>query len=147
MKAAACLGSRYRGDDAVGPLVGDRLLAAGAVVLDCGDEPTRLLDIWDGFDLVVIVDAVSSGAAPGTVHRVDAGDGPLPRDLGLASTHAFSVPDALELGRSLGRAPRRVVVIGVEGAAFGMGDPLTPAVDNALDGVARMVLAELEVEE
>ena len=146
MKAAACLGSRYRGDDAVGPLVGDRLLAAGAVVLDCGDEPTRLLDIWDGFDLVVIVDAVSSGAAPGTVHRVDAGDGPLPRDLGLASTHAFSVPDALELGRSLGRAPRRVVVIGVEGAAFGMGDPLTPAVDNALDGVARMVLAELEVE-
>jgi hydrogenase maturation protease len=147
VKAAACLGSRYRGDDAVGPLVGDRLLAAGAVVLDCGDEPTRLLDIWDGLDLVVIVDAVSSGAAPGTVHRVDAGDGPLPRDLGLASTHAFSIPDALELGRSLGRAPRRVVVIGVEGAAFGMGDPLTPAVDNALDGVARMVLAELEVEE
>ena len=59
MKAAACLGSRYRGDDAVGPLVADRLRAAGATVLECDDEPTRLLDAWAGLDLVVIVDAVS----------------------------------------------------------------------------------------
>ena len=95
MRAAACLGSRYRGDDAVGPLVADRLRAAGATVLECDDEPTRLLDAWAGLDLIVIVDAVSSGAAAGTVHRVDPGDGPLPGDLGLASTHAFSVADAL----------------------------------------------------
>jgi len=143
VNAAACLGSRYRGDDAVGPLVADRLRAAGAAVLECDDEPTRLLHAWAGLDLVVIVDAVSSGATAGTVHRVEAGEGPLPRDLGLASTHAFSVPDALELGRALGRAPRRVVVIGVEGKAFGMGDPVTPAVAAALDGVAEAVLAEL----
>jgi hydrogenase maturation protease len=141
--AAACLGSRYRGDDAVGPLVADRLRRAGAAVLECDDEPTRLLDVWAGLDLVVVVDAVSSGAPAGTVHRVDAGAGPLPRDLGLASTHAFSIPDALELGRALGRAPRRVVVIGVEGAAFGMGDALTAAVEASLDGVAESVLAEL----
>jgi hydrogenase maturation protease len=147
VRAAACLGSRFRGDDAVGPLVADRLRAAGATVLDCDDEPTRLLDSWAGLDLVVIVDAVSSGAAPGTVHRFDPGDGPLPRDLGLASTHAFSVPEALELGRALGRAPQRVLVLGVEGAAFGMGDPLTPAVDAALDGVAAEALAELTKEE
>ena len=146
MRAAACLGSRYRGDDAVGPLVADRLRAAGAMVLECDDEPTRLLDAWAGLDLVVIVDAVSSGAAAGTVHRVDPGDGPLPRDLGLASTHAFSVPDALELGRALGRAPRRVLVIGVEGAAFGMGDPVTPEVEAALDGVAASVLVALAEE-
>ncbi len=144
MKAAACLGSRYRGDDAVGPLVADRLRAAGAAVLECDDEPTRLLDAWAGLDLVVIVDAVSSGAPVGTVHRVDAGEGPLPRDLRLASTHAFSVSDALELGRALGRAPRRVLVIGVEGGAFGMGDPVTPAVEAALGAVTASVLAELK---
>ena len=144
MRAAACLGSRFRGDDAVGPLVADRLRGAGACVLECDDEPTRLLDAWAGLDLVVIVDAVSSGAVPGTVHRVDPGDGPLPGDLGLASTHAFSVSDALELGRALGRAPHRVIVIGVEGAAFGMGDTVTAEVEAALDGVAESVLAELE---
>ena len=35
---------------------------------------------------------------------------------------------------------------GVEGAAFGMGDPVTPAVDAALDGVAAEVLATLNEE-
>ena len=144
MRAAACLGSRFRGDDAVGPLIADRLRAAGATVLDCDDEPTRLLDAWAGLELVVIVDAVSSGAVAGTVHRVDPGDGPLPGDLGLASTHAFSISDALELGRAVGQAPRRVIVIGVEGAAFGMGDPITAEVEAALDGVAESVLAELK---
>jgi hydrogenase maturation protease len=102
-----------------------------------------LLDAWADLDLVVIVDAVSSGAAAGTVHRVDPGEGPLPADLGLASTHAFSVSDALELGRAVGRAPHRVLVIGVEGSAFGMGDPVTAEVEAALDGVAESVLAEL----
>jgi len=127
--------------------VAARLRAAGATVLDCADEPTRLLDLWQGLDLVVVVDALSSGAPAGTLHRVDAADGPLPRDLRLASTHAMGVADALELGRALGRAPRRVVVVGVEGASFGMGEELTPAVAEALDGLVSSALEELGVEE
>ena len=144
--AAVCLGSRFRGDDAVGPLAAERLRAAGVPVLDCADEPTRLLGLWDGLDTVVVVDAVRSGAAPGTLHRVDAAGGPLPRDVGLASTHAMGIADALDLGRALGRAPRRVVVLGLEGAAFGMGDEPTPAVSAALDGLVAAVRDELEEE-
>jgi hydrogenase maturation protease len=53
------------------------------------------------------------------------------------------VADALELGRAVGRAPRRVVVLGVEGAVFGMGDELTPEVASAVDGVVTAALAEL----
>lgn len=116
-------------------------------VLDCADEPTRLLDEWDGLDVLVVVDAVLTGAAPGALRRVEADDGPLPRDLRLASTHAVGVADALELGRTLGRAPHRVVVLGVEGATFGMGDEMTPAVADALDEVVAAALAELETEE
>jgi hydrogenase maturation protease len=116
---------------------------AGAIVLDCADEPTRLLDQWDGIDILVVVDAVRTGAPPGTLHRVDGSTGPLPRDLRLASTHAVGVADALDLGRALERAPRRVVVLGVEGRAFGMGDAMTPAVSAALDDVVAAALAEL----
>jgi hydrogenase maturation protease len=123
--------------------VADRLREAGAVVLDCADEPTRLLELWDGLDTLVVVDAVSTGAAAGTIHHVDLGDGSLPRELKLASTHALSVGETLELGRALGRAPRRAVVLGVEGAAFGMGDPMTPAVERALDDLVSAVLEEL----
>jgi hydrogenase maturation protease len=86
---------------------------------------------------------VCSGASPGTVHRLPLDDEPLPRDLRLASTHAFSVPEALELARVVGRAPKRVVVLGVEGAAFGMGDPLTPAVADAIEDAAAAALDEI----
>ena len=145
--AAVCLGSRYRGDDAVGPCVAERLRDAGVRLLECADEPTRLLDDWEGLELLVVVDAVVTGAPAGTIHHVELGDGPLPRDLRLASTHAVSVADALELGRTLGRAPHRVVVLGVEGRAFGMGDELTPAVAAALDEVVAAALEELRAEE
>jgi hydrogenase maturation protease len=138
------LGTPYRGDDAVGPLVGDRLRAEGVEVLDCGDEPTRLIERLDGLDLAVVVDAVLSGAAPGTVHRVEAADGPLPRDLGLASTHAFGIADTIELARALGKAPRRVALVGVEGRAFGMGDSLSAEVEAALGAAVDAVLRTIE---
>jgi hydrogenase maturation protease len=131
----------------VGPLAAERLRAAGVPVLDCADEPTRLLDLWDGLDTVVVVDALRSGAPPGTLHRVDVGDGPLPRELRLASTHALGIADALELGRALGRAPRRVVVLGVEGASFGMGEELSPEVARAMGTLVSSVLRELGHEE
>ncbi len=145
--AAVCLGSPFRGDDAVGPLVAARLRRVGATVLDCADEPTRLLDAWGGLDTVVVVDALRSGAAAGVLHRIDAGDGPLPRDLRLASTHAMGIADALELGRALGRAPARVVVLGLEGAAFGMGEEMTPAVAAGLEGLVAAVVRELGLED
>jgi hydrogenase maturation protease len=112
-------------------------------VLDCADEPTRLLDLWGGLDTVVVVDAIATGSAPGTLHRVDAGAGPLPRELRLASTHAMGVADALELGRAVGRAPHRVVVLGLEGARFGMGDEMSPEVAAGLDRLVAAALAEL----
>ena len=113
-------------------------------MLDCADEPTRLLDLWAGLDTVVVVDAIRGGTSPGTLHRVDPGDDPLPRDLRLASTHAMGIGDALELGRTLGQAPRRVVVLGIEGVAFGIGEELTPAVAARLDDLVAAVLREVE---
>jgi hydrogenase maturation protease len=79
--------------------------------------------------------------------RADVGAGSLPPEITLASTHALGVGQALELGRALGRAPGRVVLLGVEGAAFAMGDPMTPAVEAALDEVVTRALAELSTEE
>jgi hydrogenase maturation protease len=132
------LGSRYRGDDAVGPLVGDRLRARGIPVVDCRDEPTRLIDALAGLELAVVVDAVRSGAPVGTVHLVD-GQGSVPCDPGLASSHALALGDALALGEALGRAPGRVVIVGVEGRRFGMGDTPSREVESALDGVVETI--------
>ncbi|MGE5691842.1 MAG: hydrogenase maturation protease [Pseudomonadota bacterium] len=136
------VGNRMRGDDAAGLAVVDALRERGlrgADVVETEAEPTRLLDAWDGYDRAVVVDAVSSGADPGTVHRVDAAAGPLPHSLVRASTHHFSLGDTIELGRALGRLPASLVVYGVEGKAFEAGGPLSPEVERGVrEAVARI---------
>ena len=65
-----------------------------------------LMDAWEGAETVWLVDAVSSGAQAGAVHRVDASEEELPARLFRASTHHFGLAEAVELARALGRLPR-----------------------------------------
>ena len=106
-------------------------------------EPTGLIDTWEPADEVWLVDAVSSGADPGTVHRIDASERELPAEIFRASTHHLGVPEAVELARALGRLPRRVIVYGVEGADFDAGRGITPEVDAAADQVVEAVREEV----
>ena len=140
------VGNPYRGDDGVGLAVAERVrssVAGDVVVLECEQEPTRLVDAWEGADVAVVVDACAGGAAPGTVHRFDVDEGPLPARVFRSSTHSFGVGDAVELARALGRLPGRLVVYGVEGAEFGAGTALSAPVASALDGVAAAIVGEL----
>ena len=134
------IGNDWRGDDGAGLEVARRLRAVGVRAVGRGGEPSSLLDAWEDEAEVILVDAVSSGAAPGTVHRLDARAGPLPPRLFGASTHHLSVADAIELGRCLGRLPQRLELYGIEGERFQAGRGLTPQVRRAVDEVT----AELE---
>ena len=141
------VGNALRGDDAVGIAVAERLrgrVPADVDVVECEQEPSRLLDAWDGADLAVVVDACASGEAPGTIHRFDVSDRFLPARVFRSSTHAFGVGDAVELARALDRLPRRVVVFGVEGGQFAAGAGLSPPVESAVERVAENVVRELE---
>lgn len=141
------VGNAYRGDDAVGLAVAERVRGAvpnDVVVLECEQEPTRLVDAWDGADLAVVVDACAGDDAPGTVHRFDAGDGPLPARVFRSSTHAFGVGDAVELSRALGRLPARLVVYGIGGASFAAGAGLSGPVESAVEGVVEAIARDLE---
>jgi hydrogenase maturation protease len=130
------VGNDDRGDDGVGPLVA-RLLAcalatdppAGVAVVPWTGDPLGLLEVWDGCERLILIDAVVSGVAPGACRRWSA-DAPFRTDPG-GSTHGFGLATTLALAQALGRAPARVEVWGIEGAAFGAGAPLTPAVAHA----------------
>jgi hydrogenase maturation protease len=141
------VGNAVRGDDAAGLAVAERLrgrVPESVAVVQCEQEPTRLLDAWHGADLALVVDASLSGAEPGTVRRFDASSEGVPERIFRSSTHAFGIGDAVELGRALGRLPARVVVYGIEGADFALGSGVSDAVARAVDEVAGAVLGELE---
>jgi hydrogenase maturation protease len=87
---------------------------------------------------------VQSGRKPGFVHRVDASRSPLPSVLrSSTSTHAVGVAEAIELARTLGRLPGRVIAYGIEGNRFEAGTELSPPVAAAVDLVAARVAREV----
>ncbi len=132
------VGNRLRGDDGAGPAVARALDGR-----ECSGELFELLDAWEGAAAVVLVDAVRSGAPPGTLHRFDASETPLPVGFTAApSTHALGLGEAIELARAIGRLPGRVVVHGVEGERFELGEGLSAATASALAALEERVRAE-----
>lgn len=140
----AVLGHRHRGDDAAGPLVGDVLRACGAGirVVELGANPLALLDAWGPDDDVVLVDAVRSGAPPGTIHRFAGDDPQLLPEPPRTSTHGFGLATVLELARVIGSAPARLEIVGIEGEGFAVGGPVHSAVRQAVIEVARAITRE-----
>ncbi len=138
----AGIGNRYLGDDGLGEATCDVLrpdLGDDVVLLAGLDDPLELISVWEGAGLAVVVDAVVSGAPPGTVHVLEI-VGRVPRMLNRLSTHVLSVGDAVELARALDKMPERLVVVGVEAAAFEPGAPrLSPEAAAAVPFVAAIV--------
>src|SRR5574338_324758 len=110
-----CGGNSGGGEAGVGPRVAELLAGAGVEVRIVDGHATTLLDAWAGLRWAIVVDAVVTGALPGTVHRWDG----LPEMTGAASsTHGRGVGEAIQLGRIVGNVPPRLVVIGIEAETF-----------------------------
>ncbi len=139
------IGNAFGRDDGVGLKVAESFLGRpGLKVVSHHGEGTELMQLWQGHDAVVLVDACSSGHAPGTVMRFDVtADGLPPAYVGFSSSHQVGVPEAIELSRTLGSLPRWVVIVAIEGDDFTPGVGLTPAVEGACEEARAMVEREL----
>lgn len=144
------IGNDMRGDDGAGLLVA-RLAQACApphlTIVQQSGEGSALVEAWRGYDDVIVVDAATSGATPGTIHSFDAGDAPLPACFASnLSSHAFGLAGAVELARRLDCLPARLVVYGIEAHSFQHGAPLSPAVQTAARSLARRLTAPLKAD-
>lgn len=129
------IGSEERGDDALG------LLCARALrqrawphirILESSGEGTALLEAWEGSSHVIVIDAVATGALPGTVYSWNLRASLPPRLVVPISSHAFGLPEALELARALQCLPETLLLYAIEGACFGPGLQLSPAVARTM---------------
>lgn len=140
------VGNEWRGDDAAGLLVARQLRRCGRTflaVLEHNGEGAALMESWNRCDAVVVVDAVRSGAKPGTVYRFDASSQPLPSKIRHGSTHAFSLGEAIELGRALNQLPHHLVVYAIEGQDYEDGNRLSSPVEGVISAVADRILQEI----
>ncbi len=143
------IGAEYRSDDAVGLIVARRLkgrLTGSARVIEQSGDGVALMEAWRGAETVILIDAATSGAPPGTIHRFDASAQPIPKNGFRCSTHAFGVAEAIELARALSQLPRRLLVYGIEGKDFDAGVGFSAEVELAAGEVVNRTLTELEDE-
>jgi hydrogenase maturation protease len=140
------IGNAYRSDDAAGLIAARRVneqASEHCSVIEHTGEGAALMELWKGADTTIVIDAVRSGAAPGTVSRFDAALCPLPVSMFRDSTHAFGLAEAVELGRALKQLPPQLIVYGIEAQNLKAGTSLSPAIEFAVQTVVERVLQEL----
>jgi len=138
-------GNLLRGDDATGPVLIQRMWARGLPDhVHCADGGTGGMDVafqMRGVRHVILVDACQSGSKPGDIFEVPGSEvEQLPPVAGI-NLHAFRWDHAIAFGHWLlkDEYPEKVTVYLIEGAAFEVGEALSPAVDEAIDKlVSRM---------
>lgn len=129
------VGNDIRGDDGIGSLVARELDHPDWVVIDCGQVPeNEMIMVEEGdYDLVVMVDAANMGLEPGEIRQV-------PRkylDLFALSTHALPLSVVIDL---LQEKVPRVVLIGIQPKDMGLGEGLTPELQDAKGRLMTMLL-------
>ena len=134
MRRLIGIGNPDRGDDAAGWEVASRV--STWTVRRCVSGSLSLIDGWEPTDDVVIVDAMRSGMAPGSVRTFDAMTESLPAGT-FSSTHSFGPAEIVELARAMHRMPRSLRVIGIEVEQTDHGAELSPQVAWSVVNVAK----------
>jgi hydrogenase maturation protease len=140
----AGIGNVFRTDDGFGSEVARRLLAMpwpdGVRVVDYGIRGLHLTyDLLDGWDALVLVDALPEDGGVGGLVLLDIGT-QTPRGSASVDAHAMDPATVLATLASLGgRLPPRALLVGCPVADTGDGMGLTPDVDAAVDEAVRAV--------
>ena len=138
----AGIGNLFLTDDGFGSEVARRLAAgplpAGVRVVDYGIRGMHLAyDLLDGYDALVVVDAMPGKGSPGDLSVLEVG----PDDLGEGEldAHGMAPVSVLASLGQLGGALPPTYVVGCQPADVGEGMGLTPAVEVAVDRAVSLV--------
>ena len=140
------LGNLMRTDDAVGmltlqTLAGRNLLPPEVRVIEGGTLGLDLLDSLRGISHLLVLDAVDTGIAPGTLLRFE---GQQVDDLPVSkSVHLLGLSDLMGALRLIDAAPEKVVLLGVQPASTDWGTVLTPEVEPARHALLQAALEQL----
>lgn len=143
----AGIGNLFLGDDGFGPEVVRHLVAGpvppGVRVVDYGIRGMHLAyDLLDGYDRLILVDALAGGEAPGEIVVLEIG----PDDLGPGEFDAHGMNPAAVLGglsRLGGTLPPTYLVgcrVATVAEGIGLSPPVAAAVPAAVDEVRTLLI-------
>jgi hydrogenase maturation protease len=141
------IGNSIMGDDGVGIHAVLKLkemeFQPGVEVFDAGTDAFYALEVMDGKDKVIILDACKGNNAPGTLYRFicDPVHGKWDQAFRL-SMHGMNFLDIMITSGAL-KLPPDIVILGVEPEVVKWSTELSPRVKEALPMLIDMVVREL----
>ena len=149
----AGVGNVLRGDDGFGVAVAQALSQNGSppdevTIFEGGIAGIPLVqELMDGYDALIVADAVERGGAPGTIYVIEP-DIPDPTTLDASALHS-SLADAhytepskvLLLAKALGVLPPKIFVVGCQPAGF---DELGAELSDEVRAAVRVALCRIE---
>lgn len=118
-----------------------------AELYDAGTSALTALDLVDGADRVLMIDAIQANQPPGTLMRCNGFTAE--SEAGMPSLHAMGLTTAMQLLPE-NRRPRRFTVLGVEPESLDYGMELSTTLQKSLPAVLReatQILNEWRAEE
>lgn len=140
------LGNLIRSDDGVGihaihQLFKDQRIPASVELLDGGTLGLQLLPAIQDVTHLLVLDAINTGAAPGTIVRFDISDiEPLP---GTPSVHQIGFADVMAALRLLDKYPEKMILLGIQPLETGWGDQMSAPVQVSLPALIEAAIDEL----
>lgn len=140
------LGNLMRTDDAVGmltlrKLTQDRRFPREIEVIEGGTLGLDLLHDLYGVSHLLVLDAVDTGAAPGTLARFSGQE--LARLPTSKSVHLLGLSDLINALRLMEASPTEVVLLGVQPESTDWGTTLSPIVEAAQNDLVEAALKQL----
>lgn len=156
----ACIGNIFLGDDGFGVEVAHRLLhrehklyPPSVVVVDFGIRGIDLAySLLDGYDTLVLVDAIPRGRPPGTLYLIEpdlASEKNMQASRTTVDAHGMDLVKVLAFARTLGTIPPRILLVGCEPIhhlsgevtemQMGLSEPVQAAVDKAISFIDQLI--------
>ena len=151
--AVVAVGNPIMGDDGVGKRVIEALESSsddrtnGVLLTHAGTTAFFALEAMSGCQKAIVVDAIETGAEPGTVHRYRYVDGAFAGEVPEMTMHDFSFAEALRAGRDAYDIPEDLLVVGVEPARIEATLELSDRIERSVPELVELVLEELKPEE
>lgn len=140
------IGHDFRSDDSIGLKTARKIADLGLDQIDVTEasgEGTQLLNLWENYSTVYIIDAAISGNTVGDIYRFVPSDLEKFRHWFSCTSHTFSLPQAIELGETLGKLPANLIIFGIESANFDFGTEPNEVLDRSSDIVVELIRKEI----
>lgn len=142
----AGIGNTIMMDDGIGVYVVQELAKRqwpeSVEIIDAGISSYDMLNVFCGIDILIVVDSMVAGGAPGTIYRAPLEQLGMNSDANLTSLHEMHFMEAIKFVNLMGYHPE-VIVFGAEPHTVQLGLELTPLLAEKLPRLVELVDEEI----